>query len=168
MASIYERVPLHKVVKAWDNINPNLSECYKLQRNDLQHKSCIEIHKDNGEHGIEINIDKTIPKFNKGAEKYDLTWSASFVEFENVLQGYYRTAWKQVLHEHFPEPVDAMVQVPAVQDCNLKESFHRVLQLFIQWTMNEKKPRDIQYIYLQPGGDHVFQKPMMQMPVDHL
>jgi hypothetical protein len=35
MALIYEKVPLYKVVKAWDNNNPNLSEVYKLQSNDL-------------------------------------------------------------------------------------------------------------------------------------
>jgi hypothetical protein len=52
MASIYERVPLYKVVKAWDNNNPNLSEVYKLQSNNPQNKSCIEIHKDNGIYGI--------------------------------------------------------------------------------------------------------------------
>jgi hypothetical protein len=34
--------------------------------------------------------------------------------------------------------------------------------------LNKKKPRDRQYIYLQPGGDYVFQKPMMQKPKDHL
>jgi hypothetical protein len=34
--------------------------------------------------------------------------------------------------------------------------------------LNKKKPRDRQYIYLQPGGDYVFQKPMMQTPVEHL
>jgi hypothetical protein len=33
-------------------------------------------------------IDKTIPEFNKGTEKCDLTWSDSFVEFKNVLQGH--------------------------------------------------------------------------------
>jgi hypothetical protein len=75
---------------------------------------------------------------------------------------------KQVLHEHFPEPVDATVPVPAEQDCNQKETFHQAIQLFIQQTLNEKKPRDRQYIYLQPGGDYVFQKLMMQTPVEHL
>jgi hypothetical protein len=85
MASIYERVPLYKVVKAWDNYDPNLSEVYKLQSNDPRKKSCIEIHKDNGKYGIEFTVDKTIPEFNKGAEKFDLNWSDSFVEFENVL-----------------------------------------------------------------------------------
>ena len=39
-------------------------------------------------------------------EKCELTWVDSFTEFENVLQGQHRTAWKQTLNEHFPEPVD--------------------------------------------------------------
>jgi hypothetical protein len=34
MALIFEKVPLYKVVKAWDDNNPNLSEVYKLQSND--------------------------------------------------------------------------------------------------------------------------------------
>ncbi len=65
MASMYERVLFYyKVVKAWDDNNTNLSECYKLQSNDPQNKSCIEIHKDNGKYGIEFTINKTFPKFN--------------------------------------------------------------------------------------------------------
>ncbi len=99
MASIYERVPFYKVMKAWDNNNPNLSEVYKLQSNNLQNKSCVEIHKDKGKYGIEFTIDKTIPEFNKGAEKCDLNWSDSFVEFKNVLRGQHKMAWKQVLHK---------------------------------------------------------------------
>jgi hypothetical protein len=156
MASIYERVPIYKVIKAWDDNNPKLSEVYKLQSNDLRNKSCIEIHKDNGKYGIEFTIDKTIPKFNKGAEKCYLNWSDSFVDFENVLQGHHSMAWKKVLHEHFPEPVDAAVPVPVTQDCNLEKNFHGAIQLFIQQTLNGKKPRDRQYIYMQPGGNHVF------------
>jgi hypothetical protein len=77
MATIFEKVPLYKVVKAWDNNNPNLSEVYTLQNNNLRNKSCIEIHKDNGKYGIEFTIDKTIPEFNKGDEKCDLNWSDS-------------------------------------------------------------------------------------------
>ncbi len=112
-ASIFEKVPLYKVVKAWDDNNPNLSEIYKLQSNNLQNKSRIEIHKDNGKYDIKFTFDKTIPKFNKGAKKCDLNWSDSFVEFKNVLQGHHKTAWKQVLYEHFPEFVDGAVPVPA-------------------------------------------------------
>ncbi len=120
MALIYERVPLYKVVRAWEDNDPNLSEVYKLQSNNPQNKSCIEIYKDNGKYGIEVTIDKTIPKFNNGAKKCDFNWSDSFVEFENVLQGHHKTAWKQVLHEHFPEPVDATVTVLATHDHSLK------------------------------------------------
>ncbi len=57
MASIYKKVPLYKVVKAWDDNDPNLSEVYKLQSNNLQNKSRVEIHKDNGKYGIELTID---------------------------------------------------------------------------------------------------------------
>jgi hypothetical protein len=35
MAAIYEKVPLYKVIKAWEDNNPNLSEVYKFQSNDL-------------------------------------------------------------------------------------------------------------------------------------
>ncbi len=73
-----------------------------------------------------------------------------------------------MLHEHFLEPVDVTVPVPAMQVCSLEENFHQAIQLFIQQTLNKKKPRDRQYIYMQPGGDYVFQKPMMQFPVEHL
>ncbi len=92
MASIYEKVPLYKVVKAWEDNGPNLSEDYKLQSNDSRNKSRVEIHKDNGKYGIEFTINKTIPEFKKGAEKCDLNWSDSFVEFKNVLQGHHKTA----------------------------------------------------------------------------
>jgi hypothetical protein len=109
-----------------------------------------------------------IPEFNKRAEKCDHNWSDSVVEFENVLQGHHKTSWKQVLHEHFPEPVDATLPMPATQDCSSEESFHQAIQLFIQKTLNENKSRDRQYIYMQPSGDNVFQKPMMQAPIDHL
>jgi hypothetical protein len=168
MALIFEKVPLFKVVKAWDDNNPNLSEVYKLQSNYLQNKSCNKIHKDNGKYGTKFTIDKTIPEFNKGAEKCDLNRSDFFVEFRDVLQGHPKTGWKQVLHEHFSDPVDAMVPGLAAQDRSSVKSFHQAIQLFIQQMLNKKKPRDWQYVYMQTGGDYVFQKLMMQLPVDHL
>ena len=48
------------------------------------------------------------------------------------------------------------------------KNFCRAIELFLQWMLSEKKPRDRQYIYLQPGGDHIFQKTMMTKPLDHL
>ena len=74
-------------------------------------------------YAIEFTVDKMIPEFNQGAEKCKLTWVDSFTEFGNVLQGQQRTAWKQTLHEHFPEPVDATRPVPSDQDHNLDENF---------------------------------------------
>jgi hypothetical protein len=76
--------------------------------------------------------------------------------------------WKQTLYEHFPEPVDATRPVPRDQDRNLDENFCRAISLFLQRTLNKKKPRDRQYIHLQPGGDHIFQKAMMTKPIDLL
>jgi hypothetical protein len=105
---------------------------------------------DNGKYGIKFTTDETIPKFNKGTAKCYLTWSDSIVEFENVLQGQHRMAWKQVHHEHFLEPVDTMMPVPLVQDCGMEKNFHRAVQIFIQLTPNEKMPRDRQYNYMQP------------------
>jgi hypothetical protein len=64
-----------------------------------------------------------------------------------VLQGHHKTAWKQVLPEHFPEPVDVTVPVPATQDCSLEENFHQAIQLFIQQMLNKKKPRGIGSIF---------------------
>jgi hypothetical protein len=95
----------------------------KLRSNNPRNKNLVEIHKDNGGYSIKFTVDKTIPKFNQGAEKCKLTWVDSFTEFENVLQGQHKTAWKQTLHEHFPEPVDATRLVPSDKDCNSNETF---------------------------------------------
>jgi hypothetical protein len=73
MASIYEKGTLYKAIKAWEDNDLNLSEVYKLQSNNPLNKSCVEIHKDNGKYGFEFTINKTILKFNKGAEKCDLS-----------------------------------------------------------------------------------------------
>ena len=167
MASIYKHPPFYKGEKKWDD-NDTLSEVYKLQSNTPQNKSCIETHKDNGGYSIKFTVNITIPEFNKGAEKCELTWVDSFTEFENVLQGQHRTAWKQMLDEHFPEPVDATRPVPSAQDCNSGENFPQAIKLFLQRMLSKKKPKDRQYIYLQPDGDHIFQKAMMTKPLDHL
>ncbi len=79
MASTYKKVLLYKVVKTWEDNNPNISKVYKLQSNNTCDKSRVEIHKDNSKYGIEFTIDKTIPEFNKGEEKCNLNnWSDPF------------------------------------------------------------------------------------------
>ena len=85
-----------------------------------------------------------------------------------MLQGRYLTNWKQVLHEHFPEPVDSSTEVPADQDRSSAINFKRAIDLFLIKTLNEKLPRDRQYIYMAPGGDHTFHKELLTKPMDHL
>jgi hypothetical protein len=65
MASIYERPPLYKGKKKWDE-NDNLSEVYKLQSNNPQNKNQVEIHKDNGGYSIKFTVDKRSPNLIKG------------------------------------------------------------------------------------------------------
>ncbi len=66
MASVFEKVLLYKVIKAWDNNDPNMSEVYKLQSNDLQNKSCAEIHKDKGNYGIKFTNRQNDPRVQQG------------------------------------------------------------------------------------------------------
>jgi hypothetical protein len=85
MVSIYEGPPIYKGKKKWDN-NDTLSEVYKLGSNNPKNKNLVEIPKDNGGYSIKFTVNKTIPEFNQGAEKCELTLVDSFTEFENVLQ----------------------------------------------------------------------------------
>ncbi len=50
----------------------------------------------------------------------------------------------------------------------MAENFSRAIKLFLMQTLNEKKPRDCQYIYMAPGGDHGIHKDLMMQPLDHL
>jgi hypothetical protein len=83
----------------------------------------------------------------------NLDYVTSFAEFSKVLLGRYQTSWKQVLHKHFPEPVNTEVIKPA-QDCALAKNFSHAINLFLIRTLNKKKTWDRQYNYLAPGGDH--------------
>ena len=130
MASIYERAPLFENRKTWSEKTP-LGDVYKLQSNNPRNKFKAEIHKDSGNLGIEFTLDKTINDFIRGAEKVDLDYQGSFLEFENVLQGRYLTDWKQVLHEHFPEPVDPSIKVLPEQDRSSAINFKRAIDLFL-------------------------------------
>jgi hypothetical protein len=71
MASIYEKVLLCKVVKTWEDNDPNLSEVYILQSNNTHNKSQVEIHKDNGKYGIELPLTK--PSLNSTREQRNAT-----------------------------------------------------------------------------------------------
>jgi hypothetical protein len=101
-----------------------------LQSNDSFNKVKAKVHKDSGKLGVEFTFDKTIPDFNSGAGKINLDWTHSFTEFKNVLQGQYKTAWKQIVHKFFPEPVDPL-NITAEQDCLSEENFRRAIALFL-------------------------------------
>jgi hypothetical protein len=142
-----------------------LGDVYKLQSNSPRNKQKAKIHKDSGQFGIEFTLNKTINDFICRADKVNLDYTESMQEFKNVLLGWYLTDWKQVLHEHFPEPVNATMVLPE-HDCSVAVNFDRAIDLFVIKTLNESAPRDRQYIYLAPGGDHVFHKELMMTPMD--
>jgi len=149
MASIYEKPPLFKLQKTW-NEKTILPEVYKLTSPNPHNKNKAQIHKDSGLYGIEFTVDKTIPDFNKGADKVELDYATAFVEFENVLEGALNLAWKYVLKEHFPEPMDDSTGVLSPESNNRysKESFQKAIELFLQRSTHEKKLRNRQLIYI--------------------
>jgi hypothetical protein len=168
MALIYKKPPLALLEMSF--IEKNLpKEVYKMQNKDPRfNKLKAEVHIDSGRLGVEFTVNRTVPDFNKGAEKIHLDWTHSFGEFENVLEGQYKTAWKQVMQDHFPEPVDA-VMVPTGHDRSLEENFCRAIDLFLKKALHEEKPRDRQYyIYSAPGGDYNVRKAPDTKPLDHL
>ena len=92
MASIYKKPPLALLEKSFDKKNLP-KEVYKMQNKDPRFdKLKAEIHIDSSQLGVEFTVDKTIPNFNKGAEKIHLDWTNFFEEFENVPEGQYKTA----------------------------------------------------------------------------
>ncbi len=167
MASIYEKPPLFKSQKMWNEktIHP---EVYKLTSPNPNNKNKVKIHKDNGLYGIEFTIDKTISDFNKGADKVELDYVSTFIEFENVLEGALNSARKYVLKEHFPEPIDDSTGVLSPEsNRNSKENFERAIELFLQRSTHEKKLRDRQLIYYQPGGDFQVRKDLGTSAIEH-
>ncbi len=144
-----------------------LPKVYKLQSNNPRNKYKAEIHKDDGLLGIKFTLDKTISEFIRASEKLNLDYVTSFAKFSNVLLSRYQTNWKQVLHIHFPEPVDTEV-VESAQDRALAENFSHAIDLFLICTLNKKKTRDRQYKYLVPGGDHGIHKKLLTSHSDHL
>ena len=167
MAGIYEKPPLFKSQKTW-NEKTILPEVYKLTSPNPNNKNKVEIHKDSGLYGLEFTVDKTIADFNKGADKVELGYASSFIEFENVLEGPLNSAWKYVLKEHFPEPIDDSTgDLSPESNRNSKESFERAIELFLQRSTHEKKLRDRQLIYYQPGGDFQVRKDLGTSAIEH-
>jgi hypothetical protein len=49
-----------------------------------------------------------------------------------------------------------------------KEDFARAVELFIKKALNNEKPRDLQYIYMQPGGNYCLAKDLLTPPRLHV
>jgi hypothetical protein len=160
---IYEKLPRFILEKTWDK-KAILPKTYKLQSNDPCNKVKTKVHQDSEKLCIKFTADKTIPEFKVGAKLINLDWSHSFAEFENVLQGQYKTAWKQILHKNFLERADPVI-VPKEQDCLRAESFPCAMELFIKKALHKKKPPDCQYIYMMPGG---MSRKVGKEPINHL
>jgi hypothetical protein len=83
MASICEKPPPALLEKSFDEKNLP-KELYKMQNKDPRFdKLKAEVHIDSGRLGVEFTVDKTIPDFNKGAEKIHLDWTTFLEEFEH-------------------------------------------------------------------------------------
>ena len=72
MASIYKKPHLALLKKLFDKKNLP-KKVYKMQNKDPRfNKLKAEIHIDSGWLSVKFTVDKTIPNFNKGAEKIHL------------------------------------------------------------------------------------------------
>jgi hypothetical protein len=136
MASIYEKA-CFVLQHCWDT-KTVLPKVYKLQSNNPRNKYKAEIHKDDGLLRIKFTLNKTISEFTSASEKLNFDYVTSFAKFGNVFLGRYQTSWKQVLQEHFPEPVDPEVAKPA-QVHALAEIFLCAIDLFLICTLYKKK-----------------------------
>jgi hypothetical protein len=145
-----------------------LPEVYKLTSPDSCNKNKVKIHKDSGLYGVEFTVDKTIPNFNKAAKKVNLDYACAFIKFKNVLEGMLDLAWKYVFKERFPEPVgNSAGNLSPESNQNSMENFQRAIELFLQRSTHEKKLRDRQLIYYQPGGDFQVQKDLVTLAIEH-
>ncbi len=146
--------------RTWDD-KTKMPEKYKFQGTAGK----AEVHISSGALGTKFFLEKTLPQFNQAGTCLDWTWSESFSKFENVLADRYKTTWLKVLHDHFPEPLEAEIVVTAPeQNRKVKSNFYLTIDLFIKKILDNQKPRDLQYIYMAPRGDHVVKKDLLMPP----
>ena len=150
MASIYEKPPIFYKEQKWEE--KDLSSLDKAKFQGQHQKAEVYIY--GGDLGMEFFLSKTRPAFIQAATKLNWTWSETFSEFENVLDGAPRTAWHETLFG-----------MPNL-DRNLEESFNAATDEMIRKLENNRTPRDQQWIYLAPGGDYNCYKDLMMSPVD--
>lgn len=159
----YEKEPFFVLERKW-NEKSKLPEKFKFQ-GGVHHKKC-EVPIDNGTYGIEFFLEKTLPAFNRAGELFNWDWVESFSEFENCLEGNYKTSWQEILDEKFPEPLVGDPVDPD-KDRSQGENFKKAIDMLVCKILDNKKPRDVQYIYLSPGGDYNVYKDLLTSPSNH-
>jgi hypothetical protein len=165
MASNYEKEPFFLLERTWDD-NAKLPERYKFQGTNTQNKA--EVHIDSGTLGMEFFLERTLPEFNQAGTRLNWSWSETFSKFENVLGDGYCTTWIEVLTDHFPESLENEPEATReLKRRDKKENFYCAISIFICKILKDQKPRDRQYIYMQPGGDYSFRKDLMTPPQMH-
>ena len=110
---------------------------------------------------MEFFYEKTLPDFLQAATKLNWSWYETFSEFENVLAGSYKTAWREVVKDHFSDESNI------VETQNVEAGFYKAVRIFVCTILDSETPRDVQYVYLAPGGDHRILKDLLTAPRDH-
>ena len=91
------------------------------------------------------------------------TWPQSFLEFEKVLGDSYQTSWHEVLAKYFLESLDGKETTSHHEE----DVFTQAIKLFIKKVLNNDKPRNLQYIYMQLGGNNCLAKDLLTPPRLH-
>jgi hypothetical protein len=94
-----------------------------------------EVHVDSGSLGMEYFYEKTLLDFLQAATKLNWSWYETFLEFENVLAGSYKTAWCEVVKDHFSE------ERSIVETQNNKAGFYKAVRLFVCTILHSETPR---------------------------
>ena len=97
MASIFEKDPHFLLERTWDD-KTKLPEKQKFSGDNGKK---AEVHFDSGSLGIEFFYEKTLPDFIQAGNELQWNWLETFSKFEMVLAGGYKTAWREVVRDHF-------------------------------------------------------------------
>ena len=149
MASIFEREPIFSHERPWDD-STKLPEKFKFSSPRGQ-----RIPWDG------VFYEKTLPDFLQADTKLNWSWYETFSKFENVLAGSYKIAWREVVKDHFSEERDIF------ETQNNEAGFYKAVRIFVCTILEGETPRDVQYVYLAPGGDHRILKDLLTAPRDH-
>ena len=157
MASIYEREPIFLLERTWDD----KTKLPAIQMFSGKYGKKAKVHINNGSLGMEFFYEKTLPDFCLAGDELFWNWTETFSKSENVLAGSYKTAWRQVVKDHYtPLPAEAGEE-------ELKKSFFEAITCFVCTILDSDTPQEEQYIYLEPGGDYCIVKDLLMPLREH-